>query len=332
MESSSNIEVTAEMLAEASAWAARLHGPKRTARTEAGFKTWLAAHPGHARAFERTTAAWEAVGSVPSEALSSMIRWDRVGVKRQWPRPVSLAAAASLIGVIAGLFFVTHDSALTTDVGEQRVLTLEDGTRVYLNTASRLRVRYEKRLRQIEFEEGEALFDVAKEAGRPFIVVAGDKEILALGTSFVVRRERERLAVTLVDGAVNINESLSAPSRSPAPLALNPGERLTFTTHRAPTLDRPAVEKVTAWQRGLVILDGTKLSDAVVEMNRYSTVELQVDNVDAAELRISGAFRTGDSVNFAKAMAMTYRLELLDEGDRVVLRGTPHVTYAPPLQ
>lgn len=242
---------------------------------------------------------------------------------------------------VLGTIFYLHSDAVVTAVGEQRTLTLEDGTRVYLNTNSRAVVHYDKKFRQVNLEKGEALFEVAKRPDWPFVVTAGDRQVTALGTAFNVRRDDKDLAVTLMEGKVTVSPvtfvSTSVPKRqgdgdstatqgTPDPEAaaiftLSPGQRLTLAISAPPKVDWPPLEQVTAWQRGQVAFDNTLLKDAVAEMNRYSTVRLEVEDPSAAAIRVSGIFRAGDSANFAQAVARTYRLRVRDEADQVILAG-----------
>jgi len=154
----------------------------------------------------------------------------------------------------------------------------------------------------------------------PFVVTAGDREVTALGTAFLVRRDEQRIAVTLVEGKVAV-----ASSAASQPALLTPGERLTFTHDRRPgKLDHPAVEKLTAWQRGKVPIDNLSLADAVAEMNRYSVVQLAIERPEAAQLRVSGIFSVGDSLSFARAVSQSYGLKVEEEPRRVVLSGLPN--------
>ena len=209
-------------------------------------------------------------------------------------------------------------------------MTLKDGTRVSLNTGTRLLVRYDDKVRGVQLESGEALFDVAQNAAMPFIVTAGERSIEALGTSFVVRRDERQLAVTLIEGKVSVSTPAARASGgrdSPdtgTVISLTPGERVTFpVSASAARHDRPELEKLTAWQRGLVALDYTPLADAAKEMNRYSDIEVVIDNSEAAAARISGVFRAGESLSFAQAIAKTYRLDIAEQSNRIVISGTP---------
>ena len=114
--------------------------------------------------------------------------------------------------------------------------------------------------------------------------------------------------------------------RNPSPsneIVLSPGQRLTFVARELPKLDRPVLEKVTAWQRGQVILDHTPLNDAVAEMNRYSDVQLKIEEPETERAQVTGIFRIGDSESFAQAVAETYRLKVVDHGGEIVISGVP---------
>jgi transmembrane sensor len=315
-------------LAEASAWIVTLHGPDRTEAVDRGFKRWMEEAPVHARAFEHATDTWvQAKASVRRSAyfdvnLPPLAKPQALRFRSVWP------LAASLAGLIAGAALYLQHPAVSTGVGERRQLVLDDGTQVSMNTATRLVKHYSASERRIELEAGEVLFDVVADSSRPFVVVAGDREVRALGTSFLVRRDDERLAVTLVDGKVAIASVDATGGGAGLPAILEPGERVTFNEHHRPKHDRPQLEKLTAWQQGLVNIDNLTLIHAVSEMNRYSTTQLVVEG-PAADIRVSGVFRITDSQNMARAVAMTHGLKLREEGRRIVLSGSPQAPGKP---
>lgn len=315
-------EVPPELIAEAGVWVARLHGPERTAAVEGGFRQWLQTSADHARAFELATDIWE-----EARNLRRVVQRQHVVPAAHFVRRAAAAAVLVLLAVGGALFYL-RQAGVSTEVGEQRMLTLADGTRVFLNTATHLVVRYDDSERRVELKRGEALFDVAKRRNRPFLVALGDREVRALGTSFVVRRDERGIAVTLVEGRVEVSATVT-DDRSSAPGAdivrtLSPGERLTFAAAGDTVeIDRPVLERVTAWRRGQVILDDTPLAEAIDEMNRYSAVKLSVDNSEAADLRVNGLFQAGDSESFARAVAQTHGLLIVAEPDRIRLAGAP---------
>lgn len=304
--------------AEASAWLAQLHGPQRSADLEADFRSWLEADPEHARAFERVTDVWEAIGSVNVGGLPRLAARDPFVPSRA---RLQFGLAALICAIVAvGAYLVLRSPSYSTEIGEQRTVTLEDGTRVSLNSATRIDVEFRRAERAVILERGEALFEVARNPERPFTVTAGDRKVTALGTSFVVRREPDRIAVTLLEGKVSI--ALVAANASPEVPAhmLAPGERLTVRADRTEKIDAPQTEAVTAWRRGEVILDDTPLSQAVVEMNRYDRTRLVLDHPQLAELPVSGIYRAGNNQDFARAVATMYDLDVVTEKSAIRLR------------
>jgi transmembrane sensor len=316
--------VPAERLAEAGVWIARLHGDDRDEAVELGFKQWLHASPENVRAFELATDVWE-----DSQNLRRVVPFahemPRKPVSR-WRYWLPAAAATVLLACLATILYLKRDG-VTTAIGEQRLLVLEDGTRVFLNTATRVKVRYAERAREVELESGEALFDVAKHAGRPFIVKVGDRVVTALGTSFVVRHEDHRTDVTLVEGKISVTP-LPLWKRGDEGSVMTPGQRLTFFPGKPVQIDEPSLEKTVAWRRGQVILDDTLLASAVAEMNRYSSVKLIIDRPEAASLLVNGLFQSGDSASFANAVAQTYGLRVVARDGEIVLSGMPSLPVA----
>lgn len=334
--------VPAELLAEAGVWIAKLHGDSRGRALENGFRRWLLAHPDNARAFELATAVWDEAEQLRQVAPFRPVA--RVERRSVW-RPLAASLACAMLLVIVGVIWFQYAGVISTQVGEQRQLVLQDGTRVFLNTDTAIKVKYDQRVRRVELRRGEALFNVAKQSNWPFIVVAGDRQVKALGTQFVVRRDPQRVAVTLVEGSVAVSpvrpamaELMQPMIQPPAPIeqtptmtadrntgevTLAPGQRLTFSAGAPTRLDTPAVEKTTAWRRGQVILDDTPLRAAAAEMNRYSESKLVVEQPEAAELLINGLFQAGDSSRFANAVAEAYGLTVIQRGDEIVISGKP---------
>lgn len=326
--------ISRSMLSDAGAWLARMNGPLRTAAAEEGFKRWLKDDPLHAQAFRMLTEDWHEMqelkrfASVVISAPGSDDRQNRRArtLKR---RNVLLAAAAAFGLAVIGSIFYAHRSGVATGVGEQRILTLEDGTRVSLNTSSHIALHYDETQRAVRLDSGEALFDVAKHAGWPFVVSVGDRKVTALGTSFIVRRDADqRIAITLVEGKVSVSGAPASPANSGATgaaatgaVTLTAGQRLILTQQKAPLVDRPDLDKVTAWQQGKVAIDNMRLSEAVAEMNRYSSLKLVVERPESARLMLSGIFAAGQSESFARAVAQSYGLKVQEHGDNIVLAG-----------
>jgi transmembrane sensor len=326
-------ESSESISAEAAVWVARLHSPTRSAEVEAGLRCWLAGNPQRAVAFEQITDAWERSARLRGRPTVASANYERRGLEITFPR--ALLATLVVMGLaVWGTLFHLHGNVVATGIGERRTVVLEDGTRVSLNTDTRAVIHYERRQRRIDLERGEALFEVAPRPDWPLIVTAGEREIRALGTAFVVRRDEQNLAVTLMEGKVIVSPlepelPTDVPSavaetagKEPRTVALSPGQRLTLVPSKAPQLDRPSLIALTAWQRGQIALDNTPLPDAVAEMNRYSAVHIRLEDAAAASIRVSGIFRVGDSADFAQALAKTYGLQARIGSRGITLTGT----------
>jgi transmembrane sensor len=311
--------------AQAALWVTELHGPDRNAALEAKVKQWIAEDPRHAAAFELATDAWQRTGNLPGQLPLSEAVDCNTKQGRGLSRPVLAGIAVLIVGLTLAIY-LARDNTLSTGAGEQRTVALSDGTEVTLNANSRLVVQYDDRIRRVKLVKGEVLFNVVKHQPRPFVVTAGDRKVVAMGTSFVVRREESAgsgFAVILVEGRVAV-EPLSGPDVLPSAGApelkvLLPGQRLRFTREKMDSIDAPNLERVTAWQRGLLIFDDSSLQEAVAEFNRYGTKSIVIDDALVAKLRVGGVFRIADPMSFARSMAAAYQLHISESGKTIVL-------------
>jgi transmembrane sensor len=336
------VKVTREIAAEAAVWIARLHGPDRSPDMERECLAWQARSAAHRLAFERCTDVWEAIpgvrladayasaaamGSVPGAAAAARSgRWHALAV-----------ACAVCVSAAGGWGWHQWREAgvYATAVGEQRVVVLDDGTRMSLNTDTRARTRLDPALRFVEVQHGEALFEVAKDARRPFVVRVADSEVVAVGTVFTVRvgaegRQADRgLAVTLIEGRVTVQPATEsardgiAPSK---PLPMRAGDRVRLVKRAGnpaepatEQVDRPSIDQVTAWRRSEAVFDDEALADAVADMNRYSRTPIVLVDASLATLRVSGMYRTGDSAGFVRAVAALHGLEARETNGRLEL-------------
>jgi transmembrane sensor len=310
------LDITAEMaLAEAAAWLTELQDKGRTAASEAAFREWLEADPAHARAFARVTDVWDVLpGAVAFEDQTEYAPPRR----RSWA--YAMAASVALMLGIGGYAAFDRNPVYETPRGQQRALALTDGSHIALNTDSMVEVDYSADERRVRLDRGEVLFNVAKNAKRPFIVEAGDEEIRAVGTSFVVRRDAGgKVSVTLLQGVVKVTRRAQATAAVQPPAVLQPGERLTMNATQI-ALDRPRLEAITAWRAGNVMFDDQPLSDAVVEFNRYGTTQIVLQDPRLGSLRISGIFDANAPQQFAELAASIHGLRVSHEGDRLELR------------
>ena len=308
--------VSDELAAAAASWVAQVHDASRSPEIEARLRAWLEVSEDHRRAVRRMEYAWERAGEIRMRACGddAVARWP---ARFAW-RPAALAAAAAVAAIV--LVYAWRGDNAETRVGQQEARVLSDGTRVLLNTDTRIEVSYDKHARRVRLLHGEAWFDVSHRPTWPFLVRVSDEEIRALGTSFIVRHDDTHdLSVTLVEGRISVapvadnGGMVSQPAQ-----VMVPGQRLTLSDHHAPAIDRPELARVTAWRHGQVDFDETPLRDAADEMNRYSRIHIVVADAES-RLRIGGVFRAGDSEEFVRVVSAAFGLRADRRGGDIVL-------------
>lgn len=307
-------------LAEASAWLSRLQGPNRSAAVEAAFKAWLAESPTHARAYARVADIWDIIPG--AAGLNRRVQAAALRSPRRAHRPARLAAAAACVLVlVAGLgWWQLHVPIYQTAIGEVKLVTLADGTRLTLNTDTRLAVDFDSHQRLVRLERGEAIFEDVNDPRRPFIVQAKGHQVRALGTTFQVRIDRENLAVMLMDGKVAVSRDATRDdSGNPAPTILAPGERLVLRSDGHATVDHPSLEALTAWQRGEVVFDNVTMARAIDEINRYGGMHVRLGDPALAQMRVSGVFSVHDPLEFAHALAKLQHLQVTQSGRDITI-------------
>lgn len=329
-------EIPLSIVSDASAWLVRLSGPLKTAATEEGFQNWLKEDPRHGAAFRLVSAEWDEADRL-KRFTDVTIQAPRLRNQTKPPvRKISTAArfaalaAAIAILLIGGIYFqYLRAPGIDAGINELRVITLEDGSRIHLNTRTRVSVAYDAVERRVRLESGEALFEVAKQPQRPFIVEAGGRAVKALGTTFLVRRQAEQLSVTLMEGKVEVSTARKGANVSMTPIMLAPGQRVVLAEQLPPKLDRPQVSQLLAWQQGKVVIDSLPLATAIAEMNRYSQVTLVLAQAQPDDLLVSGVFTAGQSLSFARAMSQSYGLRVVEHGESIELTGVGRSALSP---
>lgn len=261
----------------------------------------------------RARRTWQALEEVADHPV--VAAWRDKARKAQAPRRVPWVIAATVAFMLVGIsgywvFFQQQPSQLLADRpdavvtvangefkvvsaarGERRQLMLADGSRITLNTSSRIELDYRGKLRLARLLAGEALFEVARDPQRPFIVSAADRQVVALGTAFSVRMEGPALQVTLVEGRVAVGE-----------VVLKPGEQLLASVQRPLVVRTVDVTKAISWQNGWLVLNRDTVREAIKEVGRYTEQQISCSDQRLLDLRVSGTFRTGEIEDFLNAL------------------------------
>jgi transmembrane sensor len=300
--------------AQAAAWLARLRSEERTADDERGFRLWLAEDARNQQAFETANAVFEIVGAADRDRLAGFARQQMS--RRTVLRAGMSIAAASVFGV--GFYF-RSGTTYATEVGEQRTVSLSDGTFVSLDTDTEIRVSMHRTRRVVHLRHGRAHFDVADDSSRPFEVIAGDRSVITHGAHFDVSKDGVVVSVLHERGsplAVEAAESRGAPSARD----LLAGERVVFAADTVVREDRPVLSQAIAWRYGRLAFFGEPLSQAIAEMNRYTRRPIVIADPEVARMPISGNYSVGDTEAFATSLSVLLPVKIEPAASQVTLR------------
>lgn len=287
---------------------------------------WIASDPANGPAFEQAVAVWQAIDT--TTALPEMIQYRAQAVEslrkanaRRWAPPsfdrlrwpVALAACFAVVMLVGALLFYDPARVYETEIGERRVVTLADGTRLTLDGASRVDVRMERDRRRLELVSGRARFDVAPDPLRPLSVLANNRLTVATGTAFSVELLSGQVRVVLYEGAVEVmaQGADGATRRLLAPRAeaerLTPGRELIASTvdTRLRVAETDVARSLT-WESGSLSFDREPLQLAVERLNRDARAQLVIEDRTIAAYPISGTFVAGDVEAFVEGVGALY--------------------------
>ena len=291
---------------EASDWFARLNRRQVSLTEIEAFRAWRE-DPHNRAAYETIDQTWRRAAALQDhpaidQALGETLargaaRRGRRERRAAWIAGASVASLAGLALAGGAWAYLQEHPSFATKVGEQRLVKLPDGSSVRLDTDSRIEVAFAGAARNVRLTRGQAFFDVAHDAARPFLVEAGPVTVRAVGTRFDVRAYGDQATVTLVEGVVEVRRTGAAPQV----WTLRPGQQVGANAAAAP---RPAnLEAATSWTSGRVVFQGIPLAAAVDEINRYATHKIVLRAPGAAATPVTGSFETGDTDAFVSAVS-----------------------------
>lgn len=259
--------------------------------------------------------------SVEKEPVSAFSR-------RPW-RILAVACSLLVISVVSFLGYQEYagktEEVITRTAlpGEKSVITLTDGSKVYLNSGSS--ISFPKtfgKTREITLE-GEAFFEVVRNPEQPFMVSTGDVVTKVLGTSFNIEAfSKDDIRVSVATGRVQVSELTDASHESPArTIFLNPSQQITFQNHHF-NLDSIDIEKVTAWKSNTLRFDDAPLSVVGVLLSRWYGVTISFDNADIVNCRITGQYKDLQLEEVLRSIRYMYNIEYeMTNPDTIKLSG-----------
>ena len=323
---------TPDVIRDAAGWFIRLRGPDGR-RARADYARWLLAAPERSQACEEIEDVWGLAGELANDPeIRDLIARTPSDVgptaseRGGWNRR---ALAAALVGAIAlagiGTVLKLHavpgavEEVYATDLGEQRNVTLSDGSVIHLDTASEVAVKMTSGQRNVRLRDGRARFNVAHDSDRPFIVQAGQARVQALGTVFDVSRAADGVGVDLFQGGVEVRREGQS---SVQPVRLSPGDHVQVSASAAPLrVVRFDPASRWSWTSGRLLFNGAPLTQVAAEVNRYETRKLIISDASAQKFR--GELKAGDLEGSAAILAALYGLSVSRTPNGDLLLGPP---------
>jgi transmembrane sensor len=316
--------------ASAADWLVRLQSPDLEDDDAVAFDGWLSAHPANLQAYDDVLAVTlELQDAAPAIGKAFEDGHVHRRVSRRSPAPArgwliagGLAAAAAVAVAVmpfaglqtAGSAPETYDTAK----GEHRTIKLADGSTIELNAGSSLSVALAPRERHVTLTEGEAVFDVAPDKTRPFLIAAGDRNVRVVGTRFDVRRRAGELTVSVERGLVEVNPAEGASGHG---FRLRPGQRLDHVEGAA-EVQLSAVDpaQVGGWRTGRLIYRDRPLSEVVADLNQQFAKPIAIEDASLAQTRVSGVLVVDDQAAVIRRLALLAPIKALPSPQGVLLR------------
>jgi transmembrane sensor len=289
-----------EAEAQAAAWLERRDREDWNADRQAQLEAWLGESPAHRLAYLRLYAAWNYADRLAAMRRPRLSRLVSSG-RKFGPAAFKIAAACTVIAAIgaAGVGYSgkPQTQVFETPVGGRETLKLADGSRIELNTNTKVRVALSASRRKVWLDRGEAYFDIRHNAARPFTVVTGNHRVTDLGTKFTVRANADSLRVALLEGRAKVDTD--SVWNQPQSVILTPGDVVIATRSSLSMERQPArlLNDELGWRRGMLIFDRTPLADVVAQFNRYNARKLSVSGA-AAQMKIDGTFPANNIDDF----------------------------------
>ncbi len=299
-------------------WFATRERRRGDPQLERDFESWLASHPDNARRYALCELAWQLAGPATQ-------RWQSLAAET--PRPegqpvrrrfvVGALIAAGVAGVAAFLI-PERESAqapqrFATRAGEQRMIVLQDGSQVTLNTRTQLSVSITQNARFVTLDSGEAFFEVRHDERRPFRIAADLADITVLGTRFAVHRRRASLEVSTVTGLVRV--SAPALPKGAGEVLVHAGERATVDTkHDRVVIGTADLKHIENWREQRLEFDAVRLEDLLEEFNRYTEIPIVAASTEIAGMRVSAVLSVGDVAALSRTLDSAYGLTLVERG------------------
>jgi transmembrane sensor len=310
---------------QADFWLALSHSPLFDAEQQQALQNWLANSPENQQAWQKAQDFWQLLSSMDSGQIAKVeqhfhiqdnttVAFQRKTAPRRFNPAYLSAAACLLLGILFSLTWWPEFFAdFTTAKGEQRLVTLSDGSSVLLNTTSALSVDYTANGRNLTLYSGEAYFIVTSDASRPFTVHTQSGEVRALGTAFDVKQLDDGMMVTVYQHAVRVTFKPNTMIGR-----LTEGKKIEFSQGRSQPVTTVDLNQAKAWREHRLVFKNQPLQQVIDELERYRPGNILITNNALAQHRVTGIFDPRDTEAALAVIEKTLGIKEYRLTDRLV--------------
>lgn len=351
-------KLNVQVYQEATEWLIEFRTGSPDDRARARLDEWLRASPDHVRAYLEVTSIWEnsalhdedrkvsaeqhiARALAEDNVVPLNVEARRDAIESSSPpakagRRWAVAASVAFVCVAAGVLAWMHlerTPTYATQTGEQRSITLADGSTLEMNARSRVRVRYSEHERTVELLAGQVLFQVAKDKQRPFVVHSDDVQVRAVGTQFDVYKKATGTIVTVVEGRVAVSSALTEqhageapqlPAASNAgPIQLSAGQQVSLGIAKVSPPKQVDLSAATAWTQRRLVFHSVPLREVADEFNRYNSKQIVLEGADLETLAIMGVFSSTDPASLLRFLRTQPGVNVVEDDTRILITQQP---------
>ena len=356
-----SLEKMNNLTSEACAWIAQLESESMKSDDLAAFKEWVERSPAHKKEIKRLALFSSELNVItemaaPLKAAADHRRKFSILDKTFFrPKIQYFVGVFCLITVFFFADYINQDNGVSvnepllyaTDIGSHREIRLSDGTLLNLNTNSVIEIDFSIKRRKVRLLKGEAFFQVAHNANRPFIVYAGEKSVRAVGTAFVVRNTQNKFEVIVTEGKIELSQTVSNILSTgenetlllasvikerevlilpKASVFLNAGQMVVYNKsdqkHQIEKLVKPVskqeIKRKLSWQDGLLDFSETPLIDVINDLSRYTSMKIEILDPELRNLKFGGLFRTNELQALFNALETNFDIKIERISDKHV--------------
>jgi len=342
-----------DLLNKAAFWLIHKESGRLSPGEKQQFEKWISAKPEHLIAFEEMKTLSSGMGALTAKLEQDEDK-EASGLKAETLKAAALvnshrrkkhknfirrrkfgvlAAAVFLVALLGALLwqtlFLHQETGLyQTAIGEQKTVMLSDGSVITLNTDSEISVALTDTTRRLHLKRGEAYFEVAKDANRPFEVVVRNAFVRAVGTAFNISRRDHEVAVIVTEGQVEVKSNFTplpygqkSNLRQKDKEILLAGDQIIFGEEKRERirLNEQTIGRKILWREGKIILDEISLHDIIRQIQPYISERIVIANDDISDLTAGGVFKVGEMDSFFNALEVALPVRIIRKEGVIIL-------------